>query len=197
LAEELADALAAAITAAARPCGLPRPFCVLVTSGRDRDDGSHRTLPPRALLADEAWRRGMVASSPNDGDAIHRLGLDDSRLVVALDVASRLDRTALRACAELDGALDLYADPAETARAKDVLAELHDHLTVRLGEPDRFDGATPDFLPLVLRVDDRSDDPVGDALDRAGRKLGRERVDAFVGAMRSQAPARDRVATRG
>src|SRR4051794_11171851 len=53
-------------------------------------------------------------------------------------------------------------DPAETARAKDALAELHDHLTVRLGEPDRFDGATPDFLPLVLRVDDRSDDPVGD-----------------------------------
>jgi Domain of unknown function (DUF1963) len=191
LAEELADALAAAITAAARASDLPRPFCVLVTSGRDRDDGGHRTLPPRALLVDDAWRRGMVASSPDDGDAIHRLGLDESRFVVALDVASRLDRAALRACAELDGALDLYADHAESARAKDVLAELREHLTVRLGESDRFDGATPDFLPLVLRVDDRSNDPVGDALDRARRHLGPERVDAFVRAMRSQAPARD------
>jgi hypothetical protein len=193
LAEHLADALAAAITAAAGACGLPRPFCVLVTGGRDRDDGGHRLLPPRALLADEAWRRGMVASSPNDGDAIRRLGLDESGFVVELDVASPLDRAALRACAELDGALDLYADPAETARAKGVLAELRDHLTVRLGEPDRFDGATPDFLPLVLRVDDRSNDPVGDALDRARRNLGQERVDAFVRATRSQAPARDGV----
>ncbi|HYZ30128.1 MAG TPA: DUF1963 domain-containing protein [Thermoleophilaceae bacterium] len=189
LAEGLADALAEAIIAAAGVAGVVAPFCVCVTAGGG--DGDRRTLPPSAQLADEAWRRGMVAHSPDDGDAISSLRLgNESGLVVELDVASRLDHDALRGCAELEGALGVYADPAEQARAEPVVAELCDRLTVRLGERHRFAGATPDFLPLVLFGDRYSSDPVGVALERATRTLGRERVEAFVAAMRSQAPAR-------
>jgi Domain of unknown function (DUF1963) len=193
LADGLAEALAEAITAAAEVSGVAAPFCVLVTDGRDGGHGDRRTLPPSVLLADEAWRRGMVARSPGDGDAIRRLGFgDESGLVAELDdVASRLDHDALRGCAELDGALGLYADPAEQARAEPVLAELRDRLTVRLAERRRFTGATPDFLPLVVLGSRYSDDPVSAALERAERVLGRERVETFVAAMRSQAPARD------
>jgi hypothetical protein len=189
LAARLADALAEAIIAAAADSGVAAPFCVLVTGARG--DVDRRMLPPSALLADDAWRRGMVAHSPDDGDAVRSLGFgDDSGLVVELDVAARLDADALRACAELEGALGLYADPAEQTRAEPVVAELCDRLTVRLGERDRFSGATADFLPLVAFGERYSPDRVGAALERAERNLGRERVKPFLAAMRSQAPAR-------
>src|SRR5205814_5578484 len=101
---------------------------------------------------------------------------------------SRLDHHALRACAELEGALGLYAEPAERARAEPVLAELRDRLIVRLGERHRFAGATADFVPLAVFGQRHSDDPVAAALEHAERNLGRKRVEAFVAAMRSQAP---------
>ena len=183
----LADAIADALSATAADVALPAPFCMLVSAGGDE----RSLLPPRAWLGDDRWRRGVTANSPGDRAAISNLlqGVD-SGAVVELDVTERLDDDALRACAEIGQALDIYSDPAEIARAEPVYAELADRLTARLAEPGRIRDAAPEFLALVALGDRYATDAVGAALERARRVLGGARVARFTDTLRSRAPAR-------
>ena len=183
----LADAIADALSATAADVALPAPFCMLVSAGGDE----RSLLPPRAWLGDDRWRRGVTANSPGDRAAISNLlqGVD-SGAVVELDVTERLDDDALRACAEIGQALDIYSDPAEIARAEPVYAELADRLTARLAEPGRIRDAAPEFLALVALGDRYATDAVGAALERARRLLGGARVARFTDTLRSRAPAR-------
>ena len=188
LGSQLADALAEALCATAADVALPAPFCMLVGAGGDE----RPILPPWALLGDDRWRRGIAATSQADRAAISSLlqGVD-SGAVVELDVTERLDDDALRACAEVGQAIDIYADPAEIARAEPIYAEVADRLTARLAEPGRIPGATPEFLPLVALGDRYVTDAIGAALERARRVLGDARVARFTDTLRSRAPARD------
>jgi hypothetical protein len=187
LGSQLADAIADGLSATAADVALPAPFCMLVSASGDE----RSLLPPRAWLGDDRWRRGVTAKSPGDRAAISNLlqGVD-SGAVVELDVTERLDDDALRACAEIGQALDIYADPAEIARAEPVYAELADRLTARLAEPGRVPGATPEFLALVALGDRYVTDAIGAALERARRVLGGARVARFTDTLRSRAPAR-------
>jgi Domain of unknown function (DUF1963) len=183
----LADALADALSAAAADVALPAAFCMLVTAVGDE----RPPLPPLAWLGDDRWRRGVTATSPGDRAALSSLleGVD-SGAVVELHVTERLDDDALRACAEIGQALDIYAEPADIARAEPVYAELADRLTARLAEPGRVPGETPEFLPLVALGDRHRSDALGAALERARRVLGDARVARFTDTLRSRAPAR-------
>lgn len=138
MAEERARALAAAASVAAAVRGPEAPFCVAVS--RPGDAESHRPLlPPVVRLAGDAWRRGMVATSPSDGEAVRRLWRgEESEQVVRLELAEHLEDAALLACRELSTAVTASAEPGDADRATDVLVELADRLTVELARPARF-----------------------------------------------------------
>lgn len=177
--------LAAAIDKAFAAAAVRRPF---VIEHRPYGSGApfEMHLPGAVRIGSERFRDEMRSFSSRDGGALSMLWKgEETGQVASVDLADHCDRDTLRACREVNTALSHHRgfEDADQQRARTALDALGARLSADLNRQGRFANAAEPFLALVEVGDPFGE---GDALTRARRALGPDRVERFRASLTSE-----------
>jgi hypothetical protein len=183
---DLIEGLGRAVEAAVDDARVGQPFVVDWLGGESNEDA--RGLPGFIRVGSRAFRDEMRQFGSTGLDALTLLWKgEDEGTVVRRSVRDFCDDETLRACREINTALDVgrdFDDP-DRARAAEVLEQAVHGLWRRLNTRAQWPGATDPFLVLV-RIDPYGGD---DWQEQASSALGAEVVTRFEESIRHRTEA--------